>query len=85
MDRLRGREIPPALIGQDGDVAGDDVGDRQVDAAVILEVARRSIATGVLPDRDRRQDLERAVAVIQEDGDVVARGQAAFLAFSTCP
>ena len=34
-----GAEISPALIGQDGDVAGVDVGDRQVDAAVVLEVA----------------------------------------------
>ena len=40
-----GGEIPPALIGQDGDVAGVDVGDGQVEAAVVLEVA--------LGDRDR--------------------------------
>ncbi len=55
LDGRQGHEIPPALIGQDGDVAGEDVGDRQVDAAVVLEVALGD-RDGALPDRDRRQD-----------------------------
>ena len=37
-DGRQGLEIPSALVGEDGDVARAEVGDRQVDPAVVLEV-----------------------------------------------
>ena len=48
IDGLRGGETPPALIGQDGDVARVDVGDGQ-EVAVLAEVARGDRDRGLRP------------------------------------
>ena len=59
-------EIAATLIGQDGDVAGQKVGDSQVEAAVCLEVARGD-RDGANPGQwDWREDLESPVTVAHE-------------------
>ena len=70
----RGLEGAVAVAQQHGDVVGSNVRDGQVEAAVAVEIARDLDSQETAPTVNCWFSRERAVAVAQQDRDLVRYG-----------